>query len=34
VETAIAAAEQIEEAQAAVEDPQPLEEAIADNSLW
>ena len=30
VETAIAAAEQIEEAQAAVEDPQPLEEAIAD----
>ncbi len=30
VETAIAAAEQIEEAQAAVDDPQPLEEAIAD----
>jgi transposase len=30
VETAIAAAEQVEAAQAEVEDPQPLEEAIAD----
>src|SRR5213079_3218332 len=30
VETAIAAAEQIEDAQAAVEDPQALEEIIAD----
>ena len=30
VETAIAAAEQVEAAQAALEDPQPLEEAIAD----
>ena len=30
VETAIAAAEQVEDAQAEVEDPQPLEEIIAD----